>query len=100
MGLASMVLVATYNRLLNYFSLYHLFHGSFLATGVIFGILLSDILPVTEQTFTILGQELPIGPVTFIRIWCDLYIVLLVETFRSVSNLHFSLKSATLIYGF
>ena len=100
MGLASIALVAIYNRLLNYFSLYRLFHASFMTTGVMFAILLSGIFPISEQTITIFGQVFPIGPVTFIRIWCDLYIVLLVETFWSVSNLHFSLKSATLIYGF
>ena len=103
MGLAAGVLVAIYNRLLNYLSLYRLFHLSFITSGVVFLYLLSNLQGgevAHERTFEVLGFLFPIGPVTLLRIWCDLYIVLLVETFWSLSNLHFSLKSATLIYGF
>ena len=100
MGLAVIFLVSIYNRLLNYVSLYRLFHLSFWVTALLFGILLSGWLPLTERSYEVWGQSFPFGPVTLLRIWCDLYIVLLVETFWSLSNLHFSLKSATLIYGF
>ena len=100
MGLAAMLLVALYNRLLNYLSLYQVFHLSFVMTATIFGLLLTDQFYFEEQTILIFGQAFPVGSVTLLRIWCDLYIVLLVETFWSLSNLHFNFKSATLIYGF
>ena len=100
MGLAAMLLVVVYNRMLNHFSLYHVFNISFALTAMLFTILLSDSMHIEESTFNVLGQDFPIGSTTLLRIWCDLYIVLLVETFWSLSNLHFNLKSATLIYGF
>ena len=100
MGLAAMLLVVIYNRILNYFSLYQVFQITFILTAILFAILLSDSMYIEERTFSLFGQEFPIGSATLLRIWCDLYIVLLVETFWSLSNLHFNLKSATLIYGF
>ncbi len=100
MGVAAMGLVAIYNRSLNFFSLYQVFHFSFFLTAGLFAALLNDHLYVAETTFNFLGQTFPMGSATLLRIWCDLYIVLLVETFWSISNLHFNLKSATLIYGF
>ena len=100
MGLAAMLLVVIYNRILNYFSLYYVFNISFALTAIFFTVLLSDSMYIEESTFSIFGQDFPLGSATLLRIWCDLYIVLLVETFWSLSNLHFNLKSATLIYGF
>ena len=99
MGLGALCLVTVYNRLLNHFSLYSLFHISFWTSAVLFSILLSGVIPLSEGQFTLLGFNFPIGPITLLRIWCDLYIVLLVETFWSLANLHFSFKSATMIYG-
>lgn len=98
-GLGALLTVAIYNRLLNLFSLIGLFHLSLAGSACVFALLSSGLLPFEERVFSLGEFKFPFGPVTLLRIACDLYIVVLVETFWSLTNLHFSVKSATHLYG-
>ena len=98
-GIAVMLLLPLYNKALQRLSLTHIFQASFWITGISLAFLLYVPLPITQQSIDLFGISIPVGRDAFIRIWCDLYIVILVETFWSIVNLHFAKKTAAYIYG-
>ena len=98
-GVAVIAVVSIYNRALKYLSLNAIFQLSFLLTGLSLAGLVYMDWGGPSEVIELFGLSFPWGRVTLIRIWCDLYIVVLVETFWSLANLHFPLKTAKTLYG-
>jgi ATP/ADP translocase len=100
-GFAVFLLVAGYNRILERQNLHHVLHGCFLGSAVSLGILLIlyEWLP-KEAIYLELGPiKIPIGILAWIRVWSDLYIIVLVEIFWTLCNLNLPMKSAAFLYG-
>ena len=98
-GLSVICVVMLYNTLLRYLSLTAMFQLATVMTAVSLLTLLGTSLGGVDTTYTIGGIEFPVGNTTLVRIWSDIYIVVLVETYWSLANLHFPLKKAKLVYG-
>ena len=105
-GLSVILLVALYNYLLRFFSLNTLFNFAFIGTAGSLALLtFFSVEPAVQSEIEgpgilrLGGIDFPIGQPALLRIWSDLYIVVLVEIFWSLANLHFPLKKATRIYG-
>ena len=99
-GLSVICVVIIYNALLRYLSLTTMFQLATAMTALSLLTLLGTSIGGADTTYAIGGVELPAGNTTLVRIWSDLYIVVLVETYWSLANLHFPLKKAKLVYGF
>lgn len=100
-GFAVFLLVAGYNRILERQNLHHVLQGCFLGSAVSLGILLIlyEWLP-KEAVYLELGPiKIPIGVLAWIRVWSDLYIIVLVEIFWTLCNLNLPMKSAAFLYG-
>jgi AAA family ATP:ADP antiporter len=100
-GFAVFVLVAAYNRILERQNLHRVLQGCFLGSAVSLGILLIlyEWLP-KEAIYLELGPiKIPIGVLAWIRVWSDLYIIVLVEIFWTLCNLNLPMKSAAFLYG-
>jgi ATP:ADP antiporter, AAA family len=98
-GFSVMLILPLYNKALQLFNLTSIFQISFWGSAISLALLMYVPLPFTEQRIELLSISLPIGRDAFIRIWCDLYIVILVETFWSIVNINFPKKSAPYLYG-
>jgi AAA family ATP:ADP antiporter len=100
-GFAVFVLVAVYNRILERKNLHNVLHGCFLGSAITLGLLLIlyEYLP-KEAIYLELGPiKIPIGVLAWIRVWSDLYIIVLVEIFWTLCNLNLPMKSAAFLYG-
>ena len=98
-GIGVVCVVAVYNYLLRFFSLKTMFSLSVIVTflsliGIIYGGWGGE-----SRIIEIAGINFPLGNLALLRLWCDLYIVVFVETYWSMANRRFSLKKATYIYG-
>jgi ATP/ADP translocase len=109
-GIAVFILVAVYNRILESKNLYMVFHGCFLLSGLSLMVLLflndQPIDTVKEAQGTLQGTyltvfhlKLPIGLIAWIRVWSDLYIIVLVEIFWTLCNLNLPMKKHPFLYG-
>jgi len=102
-GVAAALLVALYNRALARFTLPQLFQGSFALSALTLAPLLwGGLLPawlLAEGSVEVLGLSFPYGRAVWLRLWCDLYIVLLIEVYWSLANLYFPLRAARALYG-
>ena len=101
-GLAAAVVVSLYNRALRRLSLPQIFQASYALTALSLGGLTlwgGDETHADGATFELFGFIFPYGRATALRLWSDLYIVVLVETYWSLANLYFPLKAARYLYG-
>lgn len=101
-GLGAALIVSLYNRALRRFNLPQIFQMSYALTAIFLGILTLWGSGETQEygaTFELFGMSFPYGRATLLRLWSDLYIVVLVETFWSLANLYFPIKAARFLYG-
>jgi len=101
-GLAAALVVSLYNRALQRLSLPQIFQGAYALTALsLMGLTLWGELGsgADGATLELFGLSFPYGRATLLRIWSDLYIVVLVETYWSLANLYFPLKAARYLYG-
>ena len=98
-GLSVIVLVSIYNRALRRFNLTQLFQVSIWISIITLCFLQTGQLFSAPQEISVFNLQFPISQQAALRIWSDLYIVLLVESFWSLANQHFPLKSARFLYG-
>jgi len=101
-GLAAALVVSLYNRALQRLSLPQIFQSAYALTALsLIGLTLWGELGsgADGATLELFGLSFPYGRATLLRIWSDLYIVVLVETYWSLANLYFPLKAARYLYG-
>ena len=101
-GLAATCVVSLYNRALRRFSLPQIFQISYALTALsLVALTLWGSIDGAQDggTLELFGLTFPYGRATMLRLWSDLYIVVLVETYWSLANLYFPLKAARYLYG-
>lgn len=101
-GFSAALVVSIYNRALRRLSLPQIFQLSYALTGLsLAGLTLWGSSGEVHDggALTLLGLTFPYGRATMLRLWSDLYIVVLVETYWSLANLYFPLKAARYLYG-
>ena len=98
-GLAVVLTVWLYNRQLRRASLFTLYQRSLWGSAGSLFLLLFFLPPLDGETPGIYLGPLPIHPIAAVRVWCDIYIILLVEVFWSLANLTFSTEEARTRYG-
>ena len=98
-GAAAAALVALYNRALRRLSLPQLFQWSFALSAATLVPLLWGPTLIPEGRVELFGLIFPYGRAVWLRLWSDLYIVLLIEVYWSLSNIHFPLRAARALYG-
>jgi ATP:ADP antiporter, AAA family len=98
-GAAAAALVALYNRALRRLSLPQLFQWSFAISAATLVPLLWGPTLIPEGRVELFGLIFPYGRSVWLRLWSDLYIVLLIEVYWSLSNIHFPLRAARALYG-
>jgi AAA family ATP:ADP antiporter len=98
-GAAAALLVALYNRALSRFTLPQLFQLSFALSALTLPPLLWGPTLLPEGQFELFGLIFPYGRAVWLRLWSDLYIVLLIEVYWSLANIYFPLRSARALYG-
>jgi AAA family ATP:ADP antiporter len=109
-GIAVFILIAFYNRILESKNLYWVFHGCFFFSGLsLLLLLLVYLLQADPQLLRdgkqagdylhIFSIKLPIGLIAWIRVWSDLYIIVLVEIFWTLCNLNLPMKKHPFLYG-